>query len=149
MPSSLARLLDTAWFAALARVVLTFAFWGSGLSKLIDFQGGVAEMAQYGLQPAVAFNIACIVTQLGGSALVILNRWTWLGCGALAVFTALTIPVVHHFWTMTDPQEAMVHFFFVAEHVSLIGGLMVMSILSRRPRSAKATALPSALAPAE
>ncbi|KAB0679758.1 DoxX family protein [Aureimonas leprariae] len=149
MPSPLARLVDAPWFGVLARIVLTFAFWGSGLSKLIDFRGGVAEMAMYGLQPAVAFNIACIVTLIGGSLLVILNRWTWLGCGALAVFTALTIPIVHHFWTMTDPQEAMVHFFFVAEHVSVIGGLMVMAILSRRTRPATASAAPTGFVPAE
>jgi transmembrane protein len=149
MPSSLARLIDTSWFAVLARVVLTSAFWGSGLAKLIDFPGGVAEMALYGLEPAVAFNVACIVTQIGGSFLVILNRHVWLGCGALAVFTALTIPLVHHFWTMRDPQEALMHFFFVAEHVSLIGGLMVMSILSRRPRPAAAAAPVANLVPAE
>jgi transmembrane protein len=45
MPTIIARLLDQSWFAFLARVVLTFAFWGSGLAKLINFQEGVAEMA--------------------------------------------------------------------------------------------------------
>ena len=135
MPSPIAYLLAQRWFAVLARIVLTFAFWGSGLSKLIDFESGVAEMASFGLEPAVAFNIAVIIVQLGGSLMVIVNRWTWLGAGALAVFTALTIPLVHHFWTMEGP-EAMVHFFFVAEHVSLIGGLMLVAILSRQAANA-------------
>src|SRR5690606_11843563 len=93
-------LTGSTWFGYIARIVLTFAFWGSGLAKLIDFQGGVAEMAHFGLEPAIAFNIATIITQIGGSALIILNRWTWLGAGALAVFTLLTIPISHHFWTM-------------------------------------------------
>jgi transmembrane protein len=137
MPSSIAHLLDQRWFSVLARVILTFAFWGSGLSKLIDFQGGVAEMASLGFEPAPVFNIAVIIVQLGGSLLVILDRWTWLGAGALAVFTALTIPLVHHFWSMQGP-EAMVHFFFVAEHVTVIGGLMLVTILSRRSVSAPA-----------
>ena len=137
MPNSIAQLLAQRWFGVLARIVLTFAFWGSGLSKLIDFQGGVAEMASLGFEPAAGVNIAVIIVQLGGSLLVILNRWTWLGAGALAVFTALTIPLVHHFWTMQGP-EAMVHFFFVAEHVSLIGGLMLVAILSRHSTAAVA-----------
>ena len=130
MPQSIAHLLAQRWFASLARIVLTFAFWGSGLSKLIDFQGGMAEMSSVGLEPAMVFNIAVIIVEVGGSLLVILNRWTWLGAGALAVFTVLTIPMVHHFWTMQG-EEAMIHFFFATEHVSLIGGLMVVSILSR------------------
>ena len=130
MPQSIAHLLEQRWFASLARIVLTFAFWGSGLSKLIDFQGGMTEMSSVGLEPAMAFNIAVIIVEIGGSLLVILNRWTWLGAGALAVFTVLTIPLVHHFWTMQG-EEAMIHFFFATEHVSLIGGLMVVSILSR------------------
>jgi transmembrane protein len=135
MPNTIAYLLGQPWFAVLARIVLTFAFWGSGLSKLIDFQGGVAEMASLGFEPAAGFNIAVIIVQLGGSLLIILDRWAWLGAGALAVFTALTVPLVHHFWSMQGP-EAMVHFFFVAEHVSVIGGLMLVAILSRRTRTA-------------
>jgi transmembrane protein len=123
-------LISSTWFGYLARIVLTFAFWGSGLSKLIDFQGGVAEMALFNLQPAVAFNIATIITQLGGSALVILNRWTWLGAGALGVFTALTIPIVHHFWTMEEPFRT-IEFYVVMEHIALIGGLMVVAWKSR------------------
>ncbi|WJH39445.1 DoxX family protein [Aliirhizobium terrae] len=123
-------LTSSNWFGLLARIVLTFGFWGSGLSKLIDFQGGVAEMAHFGLEPAVAFNIATIITQLGGSALIILNRWTWLGAGALGVFTALTIPLVHHFWTMEEPFRTM-EFHVVMEHITLIGGLMVVAWKSR------------------
>lgn len=120
----------TTWFGYLARIVLTFAFWGSGLSKLIDFQGGVAEMAQFGLEPAVAFNIATIIVQIGGSLLVILNRWTWLGGGALAVFTALTIPLVHHFWSMEEPMRTM-EFHVAMEHITVIGGMMVVAWKSR------------------
>ena len=57
-----------------ARILLTFPFWGSGLAKLIDFQGGVAEMAMFGLNPPAAFNVAVLLTQLVGSALIIANR---------------------------------------------------------------------------
>jgi transmembrane protein len=123
-------LTGSTWFGYLARILLTFGFWASGLAKLIDFQGGVAEMAHFGLEPAVAFNVATIITQLVGSALVILNRWTWLGAGALGVFTALTIPLVHHFWTMEEPFRT-IEFHVVMEHITVIGGLMVVAWKSR------------------
>lgn len=131
MPSMIACLLDRGWFAVLARVVLTFMFWGSGLAKLIDFQGGVAEMAMFNLPYPVAMNILTIVTQIGGSLLIIFNRWTWLGAGALAVFTALTIPLVHHFWSLPEPRATMA-FHTATEHITVIGALMIVSILSRR-----------------
>ena len=52
MPASIARILDCGYVALFARIALTFPFWASGLSKLIDFSGGTAEMAHFGLQPA-------------------------------------------------------------------------------------------------
>ncbi|HEX2146070.1 MAG TPA: DoxX family protein [Pseudorhizobium sp.] len=118
------------WFGYLARTVLTFMFWGSGLSKLIDFDAGVAEMAHFGLQPATFVNIAVIITQLGGSALIILNRWAWLGAGALAVFTALTVPIAHSFWAMEEPFRT-IEFHIVMEHITVIGGLMVVAWKAR------------------
>ena len=118
------------WFGLVARIVLTYMFWASGLAKLIDFSGGMAEMAQFGLQPAAVFNTLVIITQLIGSALIIANRWAWLGAGMLGVFTALTIPLVHTFWTMEEPFKT-IEFYVVMEHVTVIGGLMVVAWKSR------------------
>jgi transmembrane protein len=132
-------LLASPAFGVLARVLLTLAFWSSGLVKLVDFAGAVAEMEKYGVMPAVPMAIAVIAVQLGGSALVISGRHVWLGAGALGVFTVLTIPIAHAFWTMTD-EAAFFEMLFAIEHLSVIGGLMVIAILQRPARS---TALPS------
>lgn len=120
----------------LARILLTFPFWGSGLAKLIDFQGGVAEMAMFGLNPPVAFNIATIVVQLAGSALIIANRSAWLGAGALGVFTALTIPLVHHFWSL-EGERAIVAFHTATEHVGMIGALILAAILAELTQTSR------------
>lgn len=102
----------------------------SGLSKLIDFQSGVAEMQHFMLEPAFAFNIATICVQLIASALIILNRWTWLGAGMLIVFTLLTIPIAHNFWTMPEPFRT-IEFHVVMEHITVVGGLLVAVWKSR------------------
>jgi transmembrane protein len=135
MVQSIRTLLGCPVLEVVARVVLCFPFWGSGLAKLIDFEGGVGEMAHFGLQPAVLFNIATIVTQLGGSALIILNRATWLGAGPLGIFTALTIPLVHHFWQL-EGERAIIAFHTATEHVGMIGALLIVAILSERRRRA-------------
>jgi transmembrane protein len=126
MTSFITTITASNWFGLLARIVLTYMFWASGLAKLIDFNGGMAEMAQFGLQPAAVFNTLVIITQLGGSALIIANRYTWLGAGALGIFTALTIPLVHTFWTMEEPFRT-IEFYVVMEHITVIGGLMVVA----------------------
>lgn len=116
--------------ALIARVLLTFPFWASGLDKLIDFPAGLGEMALFGLQPAWAFNSAVIVVQLGGSILIISNRLVWLGAGSLGVFTALTIVLVHSFWTITDEPFRTIAFHTATEHVGMIGGLITVAVLS-------------------
>ena len=114
--------------AAAARIVLCLPFWWSGLSKLLDFSGGTAEMAALGLEPAWLFNALTILVQLGGSLLVILNRWTWLGAGALGVFTALATVMAHRFWTL-DGIERVRELNTFLEHLAIIAGFVLVAIL--------------------
>lgn len=130
MPHIVERILLNRIVAAAARIILTCPFWGSGLAKLIDFRSGVAEMAHFGLEPAVAFNTATIFVQLVGSILIIRDRCTWLGAGALGIFTALTIPIVHHFWSMTGEPFRTISLHTAIEHVGMVGALIVVSILA-------------------
>jgi transmembrane protein len=125
------KLLNSWAFSLAARVVLTFVFWSSGIAKLLDFPGAVAEMDRYGITPAVPLAMAVILVQLGGSALVITGRHAWLGAGALAAFTLMTIPVAHAFWSMNG-EAAFVEMMFAFEHVTVIGGLMLAAILGAR-----------------
>ncbi|MBB3935751.1 DoxX family protein [Aureimonas phyllosphaerae] len=144
MPSAIARLLDTRWFPPIARLILTFCFWGSGLAKLADFEAATAEMAYFGFSPPALVAVLVIVVQLLGSALVILDRAAWLGAGMLATFTGLTILLVHDFWNMTGP-EAVDHFHTAAEHVTVIGAMMVAALLSRRMRAGRVATAHGAL----
>jgi transmembrane protein len=113
---------------AAARIVLCLPFWWSGLSKLLDFSGGTAEMAALGLEPAWLLNALTILVQLGGSLLVILNRWTWLGAGALGVFTALATVTAHRFWTL-DGIERVRELNIFLEHLAIIAGFVLVAIL--------------------
>ncbi|WP_394061166.1 DoxX family protein [Alcaligenes sp. WGS1538] len=133
MPRFIQTLLASAALWLLARVLIVIVFTSSGLAKLLDFQQGVQEMTQAGLEPAVFFNVLTAVTLLLGSVLVLADRALWLGAGMLAVFLAATILVVHTFWNMEQPQ-AMLSMYFALEHLSLIGGLMGLAIASHLRR---------------
>ena len=115
--------------AAAARIVLCLPFWWSGLTKLLDFSGGTAEMAAFGLEPAWLFNALTIFVQLGGSLLVILNRRTWLGAGALGVFTALATVLAHQFWTLQGVERFHELNTFL-EHMAIIAGFVLVAILN-------------------
>ncbi len=133
IPRWIEALLSSRMTETAARVVLTFPFWGSGLAKLLNFSGGMAEMSHFGLEPAWFYNSLTIFVQLAGSALIITNRLTWLGAGALGVFTFLTIPIVHAFWRF-EGEQAIRAFHTAGEHVGMIGALVLVSILALRPR---------------
>lgn len=126
MHNFITSITATTWFGFVARIVLTSMFWGSGIGKLVDFPAALGEMTHFGLNPPAVFAVATIIVQLVGSLLVILNRWTWLGAGALAVFTLLTIPIAHNFWAMEEPFKT-IEFYVVTEHISIIGALMVVA----------------------
>ena len=91
----------------------------------------MAEQAHFGLQPAWLWAVASIVVELAGSALVIAGRWVWLGAGGLGVLTAVAMLAANDFLTMTGQQRfAATNSFF--EHLGLIAGLMLVSIMSQR-----------------
>jgi len=124
---------------ALARVLMTFMFWLAGVGFLLDYSSAVQMIRSFGLEPAADFAAAVIVVLLGGSALVIDGRLAWLGAAMLGAFTLATIPLVHHFWTMTGVAATQARL-ESEEHVSVVGGLILVAILCevqrRRMRAA-------------
>ena len=111
------------------------AFLVGGTQKLVDFPTAVAEQAHFGLQPAWLWAAAAIVVELGGSVLVIFGRWVWLGAGGLGVLTAVAMLTANDFWARVSQDRFMaVNAFF--EHLGLVAGLVLISILSLRKESA-------------
>lgn len=118
---------NTLWI--IARILLITIFLSSGLAKLIDFQGGLQEMAAANLHPPILFNILSIITLLTGAILILLNRLIWLAAGMLSVFMFLTILIVHTFWN-TPAEGFKIALFFALEHLTVIGGLIITAIAS-------------------
>jgi transmembrane protein len=146
-PKPIAAILDSGAFLLLARVVLVCTFVIPGIMQIAQFSGAVGEFAHFNLNPAPAYVVASFITLLAGAALVILGgRWTWLGAGALGIYTGLTILIVHHFWNMTG-QDQVNEMRTAWEHISLIGGLMTVAVLEhRRQAAASGSTLASASA---
>lgn len=125
--------LESGGLWLLSRLLVTFMFWFAGIGFLLDFAGAQQAMAMAGLTPLWLIAGLTIFVQLVGSVLIIADRLVWLGAGMLGVFTLLTIPLVHDFWNMTG-AEAMQARLEAEEHVTVIGGLIAVSILSHLRR---------------
>lgn len=127
------RLLAQPWLALLARIALALPFLLSGLAKLGDFDGAIAEVRGLtGLEPAVFFAGLVVATQLAGSALLIGGgRFAWTGAAALAGFTIVATLYAHAFWLKPE-AERVLHRNIFFEHVAIVGGLALLAILAAR-----------------
>jgi uncharacterized membrane protein YphA (DoxX/SURF4 family) len=96
-PRLVMSILSRQWVLMIARTALVSAFLVGGLQKITDFAAATAEQAHFGLQPAWLWAAAAITVELGGSLLVILGRWVWLGAGGLGVLTAVAVFVANDF----------------------------------------------------
>lgn len=131
-PKPIAALLDSPLFLLFARFLLVITFLVPGVMQAVQFQNSLGEFAHFNLNPPAAFVVLSIVTLLAGTALVLKGgKLTWLGAGALGIYTALTVLIVHHFWTMTGADQ-LNEMRTALEHFGLIGGLMIVAALEHR-----------------
>ena len=128
-PPWIRTILNWPWLWTISRIALVSAFLIGGVQKLIDFPGAVAEQAHFGLQPAWLWAAAAIVVELGGSALVIVGRWVWLGAGSLGVLTAVAMLVANDFWAKTGHDRFLATNAFF-EHLGLIAGFVLVALVS-------------------
>ncbi|WP_369058254.1 DoxX family protein [Caulobacter sp. 73W] len=134
-PAPVAAILRSPAASLAGRILLTLPFWWSGLTKLANLDAAFGEAAHFGLQPAWLTVAATILVQVGGSALIIAGRLSWLGAGALGVFTAIATLIAHPFWTVADPMARFHETNTFLEHVGLIGAFVLAAVLAERERA--------------
>lgn len=116
-----------------ALLLLCAAYLQGGLVKAWDFQGAVAEMQAFGLEPAGTIALGVIVVELGACALILGGFLRWLGALALAVFTLVATFVALRFWELPPGQRMMpANAFF--EHLGLVGGFLLVAWIDLQER---------------
>ena len=130
-PEFVRAILEWPWTWPLARFALVLTFLASGLSKIANFSGGVAEMAQAGMPAPAAMTLLSIFVELTGSVLVLIGRWVWLGAGMLGAFTAIGAVTAHAFWKVSGPERKEATAVFLM-HVGLIAAFALDALLAER-----------------
>jgi uncharacterized membrane protein YphA (DoxX/SURF4 family) len=113
------------WFALL---LLCAAYIQGPVTKILDFQGALAEMSHFGLMPAPLFAVGVIGFELGATALILIGRWRWLAALALAGFTLAATFIAVRFWEMPAGQGRMMAMNGFFEHLGLIGGFILVAL---------------------
>ncbi len=120
---------------SVAVLLLTSAFWLSGVFKALDFPAAIAEVRGLtGLEPAEIIAGVVIAVQLGGSLLLLIGgRAAILGALALGGFTIAATLLAHSWWTK-EGVERIRDFNIFWEHMGLVGGFMLAALAAQKIR---------------
>jgi transmembrane protein len=121
--------LGATYGVPLARAFMAAVFLYSGQDKLRHWQAGVDEVAGLGLPMPRLASAATIAIQIVGGLSVLLGVGTAVGAVVLALFTAAATVLGHRFWLLRGKQ-AQQEFTTSLEHLAIIGGLLLLAILS-------------------
>ncbi|AZO81928.1 MULTISPECIES: DoxX family protein [unclassified Bosea (in: a-proteobacteria)] len=113
------------WFALL---LLCAAYIQGPVTKILDFQGALAEMSHFGLTPAPLFAVGVIGFELVATAMILTGRWRWLAALALAGFTLVATFIAVRFWELPVGQGRMMAMNGFFEHLGLIGGFILVAL---------------------
>lgn len=121
------EIASTSALRTIALFALCAAYIQGPLAKITDFNGALAEMDHFGLQPAGFFAVSVIVFELVASAMVVTGFFRWVGALALAGFTILATFIALRFWEMTPGMERMMATNAFFEHLGLAGAFVFVA----------------------
>jgi uncharacterized membrane protein YphA (DoxX/SURF4 family) len=147
-PQFVQAILEWQWTWPIARFALVVFYLCSGLSKIANFRGAVAEMVEARMPAPAAMALLSIFVELTGSVLVLIDRWVWLGAGMLGVFTAIGAVTAHAFWKVSGRARVETIAVFLM-HLGLIAAFVLCALVAEREGRAALVATSSATPQAE
>lgn len=131
----------------LARILLVAVLFVFGWSKLADYPGTVAYMAESGAPMPPISALVAIVVECFGSIAIVLGAWTRPIAVLMALYSLATAFIGHRYWTMTGPDQYANEINFY-KNVSIMGGFLVLYVAGAGKYSldARLGAAPSAIA---
>lgn len=131
-PGWVIRIADDPAIRLVARILLTSAYWFSGLAGLFHWKDAVSEERSFHLRPPGLLAALTILVKLVGSALVICDVFLWFGAGMLVVFTAAAMFIAYPFWKKKGAERSFMLIGF-CEHLGLIAGFMLAVLVFSAP----------------
>ncbi|MDP9840581.1 putative membrane protein YphA (DoxX/SURF4 family) [Neorhizobium huautlense] len=124
-----ARLVSASPIRTLALLALCAAYIQGPITKILDFDGALAEMPHFGLLPAPFFAVSVIVFELVASAMVVSGLLRWAAALALSGFTLLATFIALRFWEMAPGMERSMAANAFFEHIGLAGAFVLVAAI--------------------
>ena len=118
----------------LALLLLCAAYIQGPVTKILDFDGAIAEMNHFGLWPAPVFSVLVIAFELTASAMIVLGLWRRPAALGLAGFTLIATFIALRFWEMPLGEGRVMATNAFFEHLGLIGGFLLVALDGRIDR---------------
>ena len=113
----------------LGRFLLVLFFLIDGATKAMDVDGAAAVIAGKGFPQAHLLVALAIIVEVGGSLLLIFNRFTVPAALALAAFCFATGFVFHNFWVEVDAARFASQFDQFMKYVALAGAFLTVAAM--------------------
>lgn len=127
LKTALAGVIETTSVRTVSLLALCAAYIQGPLTKIVDFNGAMAEMDHFGLHPAAVFAVIVIVFELTASAMVVSGFLRWAGALALAGFTVIATLIALRFWEMAPGMDRMMATNAFFEHLGLAGAFVFVA----------------------
>ena len=114
----------------IGRLCICAIFLGSGINKIMDWDGVVQYMSNEGMTNIPLFLTLAIVCELLGGIFVLLGYWTRFGAFILLVFLGVVTYIFHDFWLFEGLAQVKEQVNFM-KNLAIFGG--VIYLLSAGP----------------
>jgi len=108
----------------ISRCAIAFYFLWAALFNFNSREFQLSEFKRIGMPLGVPLLAIGLLMLVGGSLLLLYPATVISGALLLIMFIASADLMFHRYWTYADPNEQVLHKFFLFEHVALIGGLL-------------------------
>ena len=117
----------------LGRLLFALIFLMAGANH---FSGQtIAYAASQGVPMAsIAVPLSGVLALVGGLS-ILLGYRVRIGAWLIALFLVGVTPMMHNFWTVTDPMMHQMQMVMFMKNVSMLGGALLISQLGARPWS--------------
>ncbi len=120
--------------ALAGRILLALTFVLAGYDKIWTTAATVTYMASHGIPLSGILVYGVIVLELIGGLMLMAGLYARWVAGAFFLYTLALALVFHAYWTVSAAEVRVQHGFFF-EHLSMMGGMLMVMALGAGPWS--------------
>lgn len=121
-------------FPLVGRILIALIFVLAGISKIGNPAATAGYMTSHGIPLSSLLVYGAIAVELGGGLMLMAGLYARWVAGILFLYTLSLAVIFHPYWAASGSQAALQHAMFF-EHLSMMGGMLVVVGFGAGPMS--------------